>query len=111
MKIFLVLSFLVVMTGCASQEWSVTSTTPINNRKYTVVGEVSGDCSNPVIDLLLLNFSMGKKDCARAAVDEALAKAGADALIDVTVTTKIRNYVFYKSVNTEATGKAIKFQR
>ena len=84
MVLTMVLMF-VVMSGCAHMPGGIaSSTTPIGNREYRVVGTARGTDSY----ILLFGFIPIKgSNSVRGAINAAKRQHAADALIEVTVDT------------------------
>jgi hypothetical protein len=97
-----------VLAGCAHMPGGISdSTTPINNRPYEELGKVSGSSSKVVLfGILPISGSNNTQD----AVDNAKAKIGADALIDVTVEAYNQWWILWSNTTTKVIGKGIKFK-
>jgi len=97
-----------VLAGCAHMPGGIApSTTPINNRQYVELGDVSA--SDSKVMLLGLIPISGSNDI-QDAIDKAKQKVGADALIDVTVEGYGQWWILWSNTTTKVTGKGIKFK-
>ena len=96
-----------LMVGCAHTPGGISdSTTPINGRSYTVLGRTSASDSNI---LLLGLIPITPHNSTRQCVEEAIAKKGGDALIDVTVEGYAQWWILFIRFATKVEGTAIKF--
>ena len=95
------------LVGCMRSPGGISqSTTPIEGRPYTILGEAYGAKTQYHI---LGVIPTGAANVLQEAVDEAKRASGADALIDVTVEDYYKNFVVFSSTTMEVHGKAIKF--
>jgi len=98
---------LAALVGCMRTPGGIAeSTTPVEGRAYKVIGEASGAVTQYHI---LGIIPTGEGVRLKAAVEDAKKKAGADALIDVTVDSYQKYFVLFSTTTTEVHGKAIQF--
>lgn len=99
---------LAATVGCLRTPGGVApSNTPLGNKTYKVIGEAYG--SDTQVSLLGI-IPVAGPNSMQAAIEDAKKKAGADALIDVTVEGVGKYFVLFSTYTTEVHGKAIKFQ-
>lgn len=100
---------LAALVGCLRTPGGIAaSTTPLEGRAYEVLGEAYG--SGTQVHILGI-IPAGRAVETQTAVDDAKRKAGADALIEVTVDRYTKDFVLWTTVTTEVRGKAIRFKK
>lgn len=104
--LFVALLVASLLTGCMATSAGVApSTTPIAGRDYTVIGESVG--SGWAFNLLGIPLQAGNS--TYRAREAALAKTGADALINASVDNVMYNFFLIAAYRTKVSGEAIKF--
>ena len=100
------LLILLFSSGCSHALGAVPSTTPLgNSSEYTVIGTTSGSSTSCSI----LFIPIGTNTPMRDALQSALKKKKADALIDVQADYFVFNCLYIFGIyTTEVRGKAIK---
>ena len=95
--------------GCIRVPGGISSsTTPINSRAYSVIGEAYGEETH--YDLLGI-VPLSRANHLQNAIEDAKKQSGADALVDVTVESVKKVYILFTSYTVEVRGKAIKFKQ
>ncbi len=96
-----------VLAGCAHFPGGISaSSTPLEGRKYTVLGHVEASDNY----ILLLGFlPVSSANTIRRALDRACVKGGGDALIDVTVECHAEYWILFALQVTTVEGTAIRF--
>ena len=98
-----------LLAGCAHFPGGLApSSTPLEGRKYTVLGQAEGS-DNYV--LLFGILPVTGANTIRRAMDRACAKAGGDALIDVTVESHSEFWILFARYVTTVEGTAIRFNK
>lgn len=98
---------IALLTGCAHFPGGLApSSTPLEGRKYTVLGHTEASDSY----VLLLGFlPVSSANTIRRAMDKACVKGGGDALIDVTVECHAEYWILFALQVTTVEGTAIRF--
>ncbi|MBU4198757.1 MAG: hypothetical protein KKG09_10805 [Verrucomicrobia bacterium] len=100
---------LLALVGCAHFPGGIAaSSTPLEGRKYTVLGRTEG--SDNYVTLLCI-IPMTSANTIRRAMDRACVKAGGDALIDVTVECHAEYWILFGLQVTTVEGTAIRFNK
>jgi hypothetical protein len=100
---------LALGAGCARQPGGIAaSTTPINGRKYHVIGPVRSTDSHILLFGLL---PIKGSNSIRAAIQAALRSKGADALIEVSVVQYSQFWLILTRNVISVEGLAIRFER
>jgi hypothetical protein len=96
-----------VLAGCAHIPGGIAaSSTPLEGRKYTVLGHAEASDNY----VLLLGFlPVSSPNTIRRALEKACVKAGGDALIDVTVECHAEYWILFFLQVTTVEGTAIRF--
>ncbi|MFA5042698.1 MAG: hypothetical protein WC381_07355 [Kiritimatiellia bacterium] len=101
--------YILALAGCAHFPGGLApSSTPLEGRKYTVLGRTEG-ADNYV--LLFCVLPVTGANTIRRAMDRACAKAGGDALIDVTVESHSEFWILFARYVTTVEGTAIRFNK
>ena len=96
-----------LLAGCAHFPGGLAaSSTPLEGRKYTVLGHT--EASDNFV-LLLGILPVSSANTIRRAMDRACVKAGGDALIDVTVECHSEYWILFALQVTTVEGTAIRF--
>jgi hypothetical protein len=96
-----------LLAGCAHTPGGISaSSTPLEGRKYTVLGQTSGSDSQVA---LLGILPVTGPNTTRSAIEDATRRLGADALIDVTVEGRFEWWILFTRCVTEVEGTAIRF--
>jgi hypothetical protein len=110
LKGIIISSFIVFMLACATTPVSITSSnTPLNDKRIAEnLGKVDGksDYCFAVFGLWMI----GKPDI-QAAIDNALNKKKADALINIKCYEDWKYFLFVSFTRVIVEGEAIKFQK
>lgn len=100
---------LTALVGCLRVPSGLApSNTPLGARQYTVTGPAFGTDTATVLFGII---PITAPDNTQRAIDQAVANAGADALIDVTVETVSKYYIIFSTYTIEVRGKAIKYNK
>ena len=98
-----------LLAGCAHFPGGLAaSSTPLEGRKYTVLGQTKGSDSYVLLFCIL---PVTGANTIRRAMDRACAKAGGDALIDVTVESHSEFWLLFARYVTTVEGTAIRFNK
>lgn len=96
-----------LLCGCNSVVSISPSTTPItSNDTYTKLGYTSGSSTT----FLLVGFPFGPDSPSRSARDNAIARSGGNALIEVTEEYNVLNLLVFAFYWTKVEGTAVKFE-
>lgn len=99
---------ILLLTGCATSPGGVAaSSTPLESKPYTVVGETEGSDSWYGI-FGIIPVTPG--NTLREAMKDAQRKVGADALIDITVDSYTQCWILFFRRVTEVHAKGIRFK-
>lgn len=103
------LTALLTFTGCSTISGGVApSSTPIEGRKYSTLGmTASTDSRIAILGIIPISSSNSTRD----ALEAAIRKVHADALIDVTVETYFQWWILFTRTVTKVEGLGIKFDR
>ncbi len=108
---FLILSvlLLVFVSGCAHTPGGVSaSSTPIEGRKYTILGHSKATSSA----VYLFGFlPVSGSSSLRDALQAAIRGKGADALIEVTAESYSQFWILFSKQTIMVEGTAIRFER
>ena len=106
---FVVLSVLLAtFVGCACKPGGIAaSNIPIEGRKFRVIGDTSAtdNCVR-----LFGCIPLSGANVLRTALDRAIRKRQADALINITVDSYHQNWIIFTRTATSVHGQAIKFE-
>jgi hypothetical protein len=106
---FAVAAVAFVLCGCAHFPGGIApSNTPIDGRKYKVIGPASATDSCVRLFCIL---PISGSNSTRAAVKAAIDSKQADALIDVTVESYTQFWILFSRQVTAVYGKAIMFEK
>lgn len=99
----------LVLAGCSSTVAIAPSTTPLTGEDvYTRLGRTSGSSTSGFIFFI----PFGTISPVRSALAEALEKADADGLVEVTVDKTVVNFLYlFGTTTTTVEGTAIKIER
>jgi len=105
----IVLSVLAVgVAGCACAPGGIApSNIPLEGRKFRVLGDVRGTDNNIWLFGVL---PVSGANNTGTALDKAIRKRQADALINITVDTYFQNWILFTRRATSVRGQAIKFE-
>ena len=105
--IMLTLAVGMTIAGCASWPGGVAaSNTPLDGRKYVVLGHEVGKDSMP----LILNFlPLSGPTSVQEAIKDAVAQRGGDAMINVTVDGYWHTWILFALWTTRVEGDVIRF--
>jgi len=108
LKLVLLGSVCFLLAGCACIPGGISaSSTPLNNKPYHILGHTSAtDSRFLLLGLIPITGSNSTKD----ALNKAIKKAGADALIDVTVEAYGQWFILFSRVVTKVEGIGIRFE-
>jgi len=108
LKLVLLGSVCFLLAGCACIPGGISaSSTPLNNKPYHILGHTSAtDSRFLLLGIIPLTGSNSTKD----ALNKAIKKAGADALIDVTVDGYNQWFIILSRVVTKVEGTGIRFE-
>ena len=108
LKLVLLGSVCFLLVGCACIPGGISaSSTPLNNKPYHALGYTSAtDSRFLLLGIIPLTGSNSTKD----ALNKAIKKAGADALIDVTVDGYNQWFILFSRVVTKVEGTGIRFE-
>jgi len=108
LKLVLLGSVCFLLAGCACIPGGISaSSTPLNNKPYHTLGYTSAtDSRFLLLGIIPLTGSNSTKD----ALNKAIKKAGADALIDVTVDGYNQWFIILSRVVTKVEGTGIRFE-
>lgn len=99
----------LLLAGCTHFPGGLApSSTPLEGRKYTVLGQTEGT-DNYV--LLFGILPVTGANTIRRAMDRACAKGSGDALIDVTVESHYEYWILFSLYVTTVEGTAIRFNK
>jgi len=108
LKLVLLGSVCFLLAGCACIPGGISaSSTPLNNKPYHILGHTSATDSR---FLLLGIIPLTGSNSTRDALNKAIKKAGADALIDVTVDGYNQWFIILSRVVTKVEGVGIRFE-
>ena len=108
LKLVLLGSVCFLLVGCACIPGGISaSSTPLNNKPYHTLGYTSATDSR---FLLLGIIPLTGSNSTRDALNKAIKKAGADALIDVTVDGYNQWFIILSRVVTKVEGTGIRFE-
>ena len=98
----------LLAAGCVHAPGGIAaSTVPVEGRRYQVLGRTAGTDSY----ILLFGFlPIFGSNSTREAVEDALERKGADALIGVTVDTYTHYWILFSRSVISVEGTAIKFE-
>lgn len=108
LKLILLGSMCFLLAGCACIPGGISaSSTPLNNKPYHILGHTSAtDSRFLLLGIIPITGSNSTKD----ALNKAIKKAGADALIDVTVEGYGQWFILFSRVVTKVEGIGIRFE-
>ena len=108
LKLSLLSLLVFLLAGCACIHGGISaSITPLNNKPYHTLGYTSAtDSRFLLLGIIPLTGSNSTKD----ALNKAIKKAGADALIDVTVDGYNQWFIILSRVVTKVEGTGIRFE-
>jgi len=106
-RLLMATAFAAVLSGCLHHPGGIApSNVPINGRTYQVLGEVTGtDSAIRVFGVIPVTGS----NTVREALDDAMRKQDADALINITVESYQHFWILFIRHITSVHGTAIKF--
>jgi len=106
-NLFVMVILFSLLGGCASMPGGVAaSTTPINGRNYTNLGEVTtGDSSIYLFGILPISDANDTRD----AIDAAVRSRRGDAMINVTVDAYTQWWILFTRRVTKINGDVIRF--
>jgi hypothetical protein len=109
-KAIIIISFIVFMLACATTPVSITSSNmPLNDKKISEnLGKVEGESKYCIS---VLGFWMIGKPDIQMAIDDALSKKKADALINIKCYEDWKYIFFVSFTKVIVEGEAIKFQK
>ena len=108
LKLVLLESVCFLLVGCACIPGGISASgTPLNNKPYHTLGYTSATDSR---FLLLGNIPITGSNSTKDALNKAIKKAGADALIDVTVDGYNQWFILFSRVVTKVEGTGIRFE-
>lgn len=107
-KLVLLGSVCFLLAGCACIPGGISaSSTPLNNKPYHILGHTSATDSRFILlGVIPLTGSNSTKD----ALNKAIKKVGADALIDVTVDGYKQWFILFSRTITKVEGVGIRFE-
>jgi hypothetical protein len=106
-RILLLIAVVMLLSGCIHQPGGIAaSNVPLDGRAYHVIGET--EASDNVIRILGLIPITGSNK-TRVALNEAIRRRDADALINITVELYTQNWILFTRTATAVYGTAIKF--
>ena len=106
LKISIIINIIIIsIASCSTIEYKADSTTPLNDRAYAELAMTSG--TNSKWSLFGL-WMFGRPDIDNA-IQNALAKNGGDALINVTSHQERMWFLLFSIDTLTIEGKAIKF--
>ena len=108
LKLVLLGSVCFLLAGCACIPGGISaSSTPLNNKPYHILGHTSAtDSRFLLLGIIPITGSNSTKD----ALNKAIKRAGADALIDVTVEGYGQWFILFSRVVTKVEGIGIRFE-
>jgi hypothetical protein len=107
-RVLSVVLLCAVVTGCAHHPGGVAaSSTPIEGRRYRVLGHAEGTDSHVLLFGLI---PIKGSNSTRTAMDRAVRSRGGDALIDVTVETYTQWWIILIRRAVKVEGMAIRFE-
>ena len=108
LKLSLLSLLVFLLAGCACIPGGISaSSTPLNNKPYHILGHTSAtDSRFLLLGIIPLTGSNSTKD----ALNKAIKKAGADALINVTVDGYNQWFIILSRVVTKVEGTGIRFE-
>jgi hypothetical protein len=107
-KILLSVCVLSLLAGCVNSPGGIApSNIPLEGREYRVVGETSSSDSSIWLFGIL---PVSPSNTIRAAMDAAMRKRSADALIDITVERYTQFWILFVRHVTSVRGLAIQFE-
>jgi len=108
LKLSLLSLLVFLLAGCACVSGGISaSSTPLNNKPYHTLGYTSATDSR---FLLLGIIPLTGGNSTRDALNKAIKKAGADALIDVTVESYGQWFILFSRIATKVEGIGIRFE-
>jgi hypothetical protein len=103
----LLLGGLALAMGCATTPGGIApSTTPLEGRKYTVLGPTQGVDSRIC---LLGILPISGRNSLKGAIEKAVRRKNADALIEVTADAYNQYWILFSKNATHVEGIAIRF--
>jgi hypothetical protein len=109
LKSFVLLSSIALLQGCAHLPGGIAaSNTPLEGRKYTVLGKTEATDSRVC---LLGLIPITTANSVRAALEKAAFNAGGDALIDITVESYFHYWILFSTDIVKVEGTAIRFNK
>ena len=107
-RILLSVCVLSLLSGCINSPGGIApSNIPLEGRHYRVVGETASSSSSIWLFGLL---PVSSPNSIRAALDAAMRKRSADALIDITVERYTQYWILFVRHVTSVRGLAIQFE-
>jgi len=107
MRLIFIIVLAALTTSCVHFPGGIApSTTPIEGRKYKVLGKTTGTDSHVKV---LWIFPVSGSNSVRTAIENAIEKKGGDALIEVTIDFYSQWWILFSTYTITAEGYVIKF--
>ena len=108
LKLSLLSLLVFLLAGCACVPGGISaSSTPLNNKPYHILGHTSATDSRFI---LLWFIPLTGSNSTKDALNKAIKKVGADALIDVTVDGYNQWFIILSRTVTKVEGIGIRFE-